>query len=177
MQRRSFIHASVVTACAAAAPLTAAERREAPVFELRTYALRTGKQPVLDHYLNKALLPALNRRDIGPVGVFVETGVPDPPPVFVLIVHPSVDSVIALSALFAGLNLAVFSLSQVRLQLEADGGNADAARVLELRKNSNQVLATVVWGNVGTNVFLIFQGGELALLYVTDVYAVIADVG
>jgi hypothetical protein len=61
---------------------------------------------------------------------------------------------IAFSALFAGLNLAVFSLSQLRLQLEADGGNEDAARVLELRKNSNQVLATVVWGNVGTNVFL-----------------------
>jgi metal transporter CNNM len=58
------------------------------------------------------------------------------------------------SALFAGLNLAVFSLSQLRLQLEADGGNADAARVLELRKNSNQVLSTVVWGNIGTNVLL-----------------------
>src|SRR6516165_203166 len=61
---------------------------------------------------------------------------------------------IALSALFSGLNLAVFSLSQLRLQLEADGGNEDATRVLELRKNSNQVLATVIWGNVGTNVFL-----------------------
>jgi metal transporter CNNM len=58
------------------------------------------------------------------------------------------------SALFAGLNLAVFSLSQLRLQLEADGGNADAAGVLELRRNSNQVLSTVVWGNVGTNVLL-----------------------
>src|SRR5271163_395034 len=61
---------------------------------------------------------------------------------------------VAQSALFAGLNLAVFSLSQLRLQLEADGGNTDAARVLDLRKNSNQVLATVVWGNVGTNVFI-----------------------
>jgi metal transporter CNNM len=61
---------------------------------------------------------------------------------------------ITLSALFAGLNLAIFSLSQLRLQLEADGGNKDAARVLDLRKNSNQVLATVIWGNVGTNVFL-----------------------
>jgi hypothetical protein len=58
------------------------------------------------------------------------------------------------SALFAGLNLAVFSLSQLRLQIQADGGDADAARVLELRKNSNQVLATVIWGNVSTNVLL-----------------------
>ncbi len=61
---------------------------------------------------------------------------------------------VAQSALFAGLNLAVFSLSQLRLQIEADGGNTDAARVLDLRKNSNQVLATVIWGNVSTNVFL-----------------------
>lgn len=61
---------------------------------------------------------------------------------------------IALSALFSGLNLAVFSLSQLRLQIEAESGNKDAARVLDLRKNSNQVLATVIWGNVGTNVFL-----------------------
>jgi len=58
------------------------------------------------------------------------------------------------SALFAGLTLAIFSLSQLRLQLEADAGNADAARVLELRKNSNQILATVIWGNVSTNVLL-----------------------
>jgi metal transporter CNNM len=58
------------------------------------------------------------------------------------------------SALFAGLNLAVFSLSQLRLQIEADGGNRDAVQVFELRKNSNQVLATVIWGNVSTNVFL-----------------------
>jgi len=61
---------------------------------------------------------------------------------------------ITLSALFAGLNLAIFSLSQLRLQIEADGGNKDAACVLDLRKNSNQVLATVIWGNVCTNVFL-----------------------
>lgn len=58
------------------------------------------------------------------------------------------------SALFSGLNLAVFSLSQLRLQLEADGGNPDAARLLELRRNSNNVLATVIWGNVSTTVLL-----------------------
>jgi metal transporter CNNM len=58
------------------------------------------------------------------------------------------------SGLFAGLNLAVFSLSLLRLQIEADGGNADAVKVLELRKNANQVLSTVIWGNVTTNVLL-----------------------
>jgi metal transporter CNNM len=58
------------------------------------------------------------------------------------------------SAAFSGLNLAVFSLSLLRLQVAADGGNKDAARVLELRKSANQVLATIVWGNVTNNVLL-----------------------
>src|SRR5215475_7742803 len=58
------------------------------------------------------------------------------------------------SAAFSGLNLAVFSVSPLRLQIEADNGSKDAARVLDLRKNTNQVLATIVWGNVSTNVLL-----------------------
>lgn len=58
------------------------------------------------------------------------------------------------SALFAGLNLAVFSISLLRLQIEADGGNADAVRVLDVRKSANQALATVIWGNVINNVLL-----------------------
>ena len=73
---------------------------------------------------------------------------------------------VAQSAAFSGLNLAVFSLSQLRLQLEADAGNADAARVLALRKNSNQVLATIIWGNVSTNVLLtLLSDSVLAGLY------------
>jgi metal transporter CNNM len=65
------------------------------------------------------------------------------------------------SALFSGLNLAVFSLSLLRLQIAADGGNADAIKVLELRKNTNQVLATVIWGNVTTNVLLTMLSDSL----------------
>ncbi len=51
-------------------------------------------------------------------------------------------------------NLAIFSQSRLRLQLKADGGNSDAARVLEPRRNSSQVLMTVICGNVATNVLL-----------------------
>jgi len=58
------------------------------------------------------------------------------------------------SALFAGLNLAVFSISLLRLQVEADSGNRDAVRVMDVRKSANQVLATVIWGNVINNVLL-----------------------
>jgi metal transporter CNNM len=61
---------------------------------------------------------------------------------------------IAQSGLFSGLNLAIFSLTQLHLQVMADSGDIDAGRVLALRKNSNQVLATIIWGNVSTNVLL-----------------------
>jgi metal transporter CNNM len=49
----------------------------------------------------------------------------------------------------------------LRLQLEADGGNSDAARVLELRRNSSQVLVTVICGNVATNVLLTLLSDEV----------------
>jgi metal transporter CNNM len=61
---------------------------------------------------------------------------------------------IAQSGFFAGLNLAIFSISRLRLEVEAAGGNPNAVRLLELRKDSNLTLATIVWGNVGTNVLL-----------------------
>ena len=58
------------------------------------------------------------------------------------------------SAIFSGLNLAVFSLSRMRLVVEAADGNASAQRVLDLRTEPNQVLTTILWGNVGINVLL-----------------------
>ncbi|HML12808.1 MAG TPA: CNNM domain-containing protein [Xanthobacteraceae bacterium] len=58
------------------------------------------------------------------------------------------------SALFSGLNLGVFSVSRLRLEVEAAGGNPNAIRLLELRKDSNRTLATILWGNVATNVLL-----------------------
>jgi len=61
---------------------------------------------------------------------------------------------IAQTAIFSGLNLALFSVSRLRLEVEAAGGNADAAKVLGLRVNSNFTLSTILWGNVATNVLL-----------------------
>ncbi len=58
------------------------------------------------------------------------------------------------SGLFAGLNLAVFSLSRLRLEIEARAGDPDAVTVRELRRDSNLTLTTIVWGSVATNVFL-----------------------
>ena len=58
------------------------------------------------------------------------------------------------SAFFSGLNLAIFSVSKLRLEVEAASGNLDAIRVLDLRKDSNFTLCTIVWGNAVTNVLL-----------------------
>jgi CBS domain containing-hemolysin-like protein len=58
------------------------------------------------------------------------------------------------SAIFSGLNLAIFSISKLRLEVEATGGNRDAVELLALRQDSNLTLATVLWGNVTINVLL-----------------------
>lgn len=55
-------------------------------YELKTYTLKTAKQPVLDDYLSKAYIPALARQGIGPVGVFTEAGSNDTVSVIVLTV-------------------------------------------------------------------------------------------
>ena len=58
------------------------------------------------------------------------------------------------SAMFSGLNLAVFSISRLRLEIEASSGDKDALKVLEMRKDCNFILSTILWGNVGINVLL-----------------------
>ena len=61
---------------------------------------------------------------------------------------------ISQSAMFSGLNLAFFSITRLRLEVEASTGNMKARKVLDLRKDSNFVLTTVLWGNVSVNVLL-----------------------
>lgn len=59
------------------------------------------------------------------------------------------------SAMFSGLNLAFFSLTRLRLEIEAEKANSFGARiVLSMRKDSNFLLSTILWGNVGINVLL-----------------------
>ncbi|MDD3374419.1 MAG: DUF21 domain-containing protein [Candidatus Omnitrophica bacterium] len=58
------------------------------------------------------------------------------------------------SAMFSGLNLGLFGLSRLRLEVQAKTNNVDAARILNLRKDAHWLLATILWGNVGVNVLL-----------------------
>jgi len=61
---------------------------------------------------------------------------------------------LAQAGIFSGLNLAIFSVSRLRLEVEASAGDRDAIRLLALRVDSNLSLATILWGNVAANVFL-----------------------
>lgn len=58
------------------------------------------------------------------------------------------------SAMFSGLNLALFGISRLRLEVEATSGSKAAKRILHLRQDANFLLTTILWGNVGVNVCL-----------------------
>lgn len=76
------------------------------------------------------------------------------------------------SAVFSGLNLAFFSVSKLRLTIEKEKGNPDAEKILKLREDSNFLLTTILWGNVGINVMLalisesvLTRGGRVCLFH------------
>ena len=58
------------------------------------------------------------------------------------------------SATFSGLNLALFSLGRMRLEAESEHGSKAAKKILNLRRDSNLLLCTILWGNVSVNVLL-----------------------
>ena len=85
------------------------------------------------------------------------------------------------SAMLSGLNLALFSLSKLELEVEAKKQNEQARRVLKLREDSNFALVTILWGNVGVNVLLALLSnsiltGVIAFLFSTVVITVFAEI-
>ncbi|MEX2523354.1 MAG: DUF21 domain-containing protein [Gammaproteobacteria bacterium] len=88
---------------------------------------------------------------------------------------------ISQSAMFSGLNLAVFSVSRLRLEVQAAGGDNSARNVLALRQNSNFILTTILWGNVAVNVLLTLlsdsvMAGVSAFLFSTVVITFIGEI-
>jgi metal transporter CNNM len=88
---------------------------------------------------------------------------------------------ISQSAMFSGLNLAFFSISKLYLELEAANHNASAQRVLALRKDSNFLLVTILWGNVSVNVLLALLSdsvlaGVVAFLFSTVVITILGEI-
>jgi hypothetical protein len=100
MKRREFIKTSAVAAgagtMASVLNATGAEKTEAAnreFYELRLYHLRRGpKQKLFDDFYRDAAIPAMNRANIGPVGVFSVMFGADSPTMYVLIPHKSPES-------------------------------------------------------------------------------------
>lgn len=85
------------------------------------------------------------------------------------------------SATLSGLNLACFRMSKLELKLEASQGSSDAARLLELRGDSNFLLVTILWGNVSVNVLLALLSGSVmagvvAFLFSTVLITIVGEI-
>lgn len=85
------------------------------------------------------------------------------------------------SASLSGLNLACFSVSKLRLELEVEKGNENARKIMELREDSNFLLVTILWGNVAVNVLLALLSnsvltGLLAFLFSTVVITILGEI-
>ena len=112
--RRTFLKTSLVTSASVAltsvAPAAAAAtpRPGREYYELRSYRLKAGaSRAPIEGYIEKALLPALDKRGVKNVGVFTEVdvnknaGTSTPKadtPVWVLIPHPTLESFVSVSA-------------------------------------------------------------------------------
>ncbi len=102
MQRRHFIAASLATSALAVASKSGAQAGTSAqggashtreFYQIRRYSLQSGPQTSLtDHYINDALIPALTRRGMGPVGAFHLDFGNETPTTYVLIPGPSAES-------------------------------------------------------------------------------------
>lgn len=69
---------------------------------------------------------------------------------------------ISLSALFSGLTLGYFTLNVQNLKRQAKIGNNEALRILPIREKGNQLLTTLLLGNVAVNSILSVYLSSLA---------------
>ncbi len=77
------------------------------------------------------------------------------------------------SAMFSGLNLGLFGISRLLLEVQAETNNADAKRILGLRKDAHWLLATILWGNVGVNVLLILLIDSLFPVFFAFIFSTV----
>ncbi len=100
MQRRQFLTASLATSALAlsrTANAQAAAGHTREFYQIRRYSMQSGPQAGLtEHYISDALIPALTRRGMGPIGAFrLEFG-PETPQTYVLIPGPSAEALATL---------------------------------------------------------------------------------
>ncbi len=94
MQRRRFLSSSLAASALAIAPgVQGAESSGRQYFELRRYHLVSGpQQKIASAFFAEALIPALNRLGMNPIGVFDLYLGPETPAVYVLIPSNSLET-------------------------------------------------------------------------------------
>jgi NIPSNAP len=107
MERRQFLAATLATSALGLAPNALAEATTSPsdaapqgrqFYQLRRYYLRTGPQTSLtEHYFADALIPALTRLGLGPIGAFRLDFGPETPQFFLLIPGSSLEVLASLN--------------------------------------------------------------------------------
>lgn len=58
------------------------------------------------------------------------------------------------SAIFSGMTIGVFGLGRLRLEIEAEANSKEAIKILQIRRDSNFLLTTLLWGNIAVNVLI-----------------------
>jgi hypothetical protein len=105
MERRQFLATSVAASAFAVAGNVAAPAQTVPApavsgrefYQLRRYTLQQGPQTkVTESYFGDALIPALTRLGLGPIGAFRLDIGPDTPAFYLLIPGPSVEALAGL---------------------------------------------------------------------------------
>lgn len=107
MKRRDFLKTSSIAGGAVLSSWTSGEvlAQDAAArefYELRTYEMPTGnRKAVLNEYLEKAFIPAMNRLGSRPVGVFAVVSGSNALNLFVLVPHPSLEGFLSAPARLA----------------------------------------------------------------------------
>jgi hypothetical protein len=106
LERRSFLKATLVTSASALASVgqaqTAGSDSSHEYYQLRKYSFRSGPQGHLaDQFFSDALIPALNRLGLSPVGVFRVDFGPQSPTSYVLIPGSDLETLVNVDLLLA----------------------------------------------------------------------------
>ena len=103
MQRRSFLTAALAASATAITPGISAQTSSArEYYQFRKYVLRSGPQARLaDAYFGDALIPALNRLGLSPIGAFKVTFGPQTPTTYLLIPGTNLETVANVDLLLA----------------------------------------------------------------------------
>lgn len=81
----------------------AAAGTEREYYELRKYKLRSGAgQRITDHYVSQALIPALNRLGMSPIGAFTLDVGPETPTLYLLIPSTSAETLVSMETRLTG---------------------------------------------------------------------------